>query len=407
MSHTPPTPNKNFVRRIISHYLKYDKENPFIFISGVLAFLGIATGVMVLMISMGIMNGTQKEFTKKLFVMNYPLTILPLEERAIDSTLIEKLQKDFPHLKLSPYYTTQVITKSDGSVQGSLLYGVDFKKEGEINSIFNLAKGESPSKFKVIMGEGLSYEMNTPKGKKVTLYFSEQQAIGFGTMPLQKRFIVDGVFKSGLKAYDKAIMYTSLEAFEKLLKRSKNNYDGIHIYTAHPMESIDSIVSTLPDNVTIEGWWQQNGNFFSAMEMEKKALFLVLLLIILVASLNIISSLLMTVMSRRSEIALMRTLGATKKEIQKIFFYLGLIIGTTGIVVGTFLGGLGIWILKTFDIISMPEDVYGTSRLPVDLTLHDFTFILCGTALIIVLSALYPARKASQTDPLTVLRNEA
>ena len=400
------TPNKKFVSHIIKHYLKYDKENPFIFISATLAFLGIAAGVMVLMLAMGIMNGTQKEFTKKLFVMNYPLTILPIEEDSVNDTLITSLSKEFPHLQFSPYYTTQVITKNDGAVQGSLLYGVDFEKESKINPIFEIAKGSSTSKFRVIMGEGLSFEMNAPIGEKVTFYFSEQQAIGFGTMPLQKRFFVDGVFKSGLKAYDKAIMYTSLEAFQKLLKRPKSSYDGLHIYTEKPLEEIEAIKSMLPQNVVIEGWWQQNGNFFAAMELEKKALFLVLMLIILVASLNIISSLLMTVMSRRSEIALMRTLGASKSEIKSIFFKLGLIIGTAGILAGSLLGALGIWVLKTFDIISMPADVYGTSKLPVDLTLSDFGLILLGTSIIILLSSLYPAKKASQTDPLTVLRNE-
>ncbi len=403
---TIPSSNKSFVRRIIKHYLKYDKENPFIFISAMLAFLGIATGVMVLMLAMGIMNGTQKEFTKKLFVMNYPLTVLPLEEEAIDDGLVKKLKNNFPQLRFSPYYTTQVISKKDGAVQGSLLYGVDYEKEAKINDIFKVAVGDSTSKFKIVIGEGLSFEMNAPKGEKVTLYFSEQQAIGFGTMPLQKRFKVDGVFKSGLKAYDKAIMYTSLEAFQKLLKRTPGTYDGLHIYTENPLDKIDAIKAILPQNVVIEGWWQQNGNFFAAMEMEKKALFLVLLLIILVASLNIISSLLMTVMSRRSEIALMRTLGATKQEIKAIFFKLGLIIGTAGIVAGTLFGSLGIWILKTFDIITMPEDVYGTSKLPVELTMTDFSFIIIGTSIIILLSALYPAKKASQTDPLTVLRNE-
>ena len=400
------TPNKKFTGRIIKHYLKYDKENPFIFISAMLAFLGIAIGVMVLMLSMGIMNGMQKSFTEKLFVMNYPLTILPIEENSVNDALIDTLAEKFPHLKFSPYYTTQVISKNDGAVQGSLLYGVDYKKESEINNVFKKSVGNTESKFKVVIGEGLSFEMNAPKGEKVTLYFSEQQAVGFGTMPLQKRFKVDGVFKSGLKAYDKAIMYTSLEAFEKLLKRTDGTYDGVHIYTKNPLDVIDSIRSVLPKNVVVEGWWQQNGNFFAAMAMEKKALFLVLLLIILVASLNIISSLLMTVMSRRSEIALMRTLGATKSEIKSIFFKLGLIIGAAGIVTGTLLGALGIWILTTFDIISMPEDVYGTSKLPIDLTFTDFSLIIIGTSIIILFSALYPAKKASQTDPLTVLRNE-
>jgi putative ABC transport system permease protein len=406
MRPTLPSSNKKFIRHIIKHYLKYDKENPFIFISALLAFLGISAGVMVLMIAMGIMNGTQKEFAKKLFVMNYPLTILPLEEEAVSDSLVNTLNEKFPYIKISPYYTTQVITKNEGAVQGSLLYGVDYEKEAAINDIFAEAKGTGESKFRVVMGEGLSFEMNTLIGEKVTLYFSEQQAVGFGTMPLQKRFIIDGVFKSGLKAYDKAIMYTSLEAFHKLLKRQEGYYDGLHLYTEKPFDEIDAIRAMLPENVVIEGWWQQNGNFFAAMEMEKKALFLVLLLIILVASLNIISSLLMTVMSRRPEIALMRTLGTTKAEIKSIFFKLGIIIGSAGIIAGTLLGALGIWVLKTFDIISMPEDVYGTSKLPVELTMSDFSFIIIGTSIIILLSALYPARKASQTDPLTVLRNE-
>jgi putative ABC transport system permease protein len=395
-----------FISKIIRHYLKYDRDNPFIFVSGLLAFLGVSAGVMVLMITMGIMNGTQQEFRERLSVMNYPLTIIPMDKNATDDSLILKLSKKFPNLKFSPYYITQVITKNSDFVQGGMLYGVDFNKEEELNPVFQKARGILKSKFKIVIGDSLADEMNAFDSDKVTLYFSEQQAIGFGTMPLQKRFIVDGVFDSGLQAYDKAILYTTLEAFEKLLKREEGVYDGIHIWAKEPIKEIEKIREVLPPNVVIEGWWQQNGSFFSAMEMEKKALFLVLLLIIVVASLNIISSLLMTVMSRRAEIALLRTLGATKKEIRTIFFRIGIIIGTSGIVFGTFLGLLGIWILKTFDIISLPEDVYGTSKLPVDLTLTDFSFIIVGTAIIIVLSSLYPAKKASQTDPLVVLRSE-
>ncbi|MEA3418858.1 MAG: ABC transporter permease [Campylobacterota bacterium] len=398
--------DRRFVRKIIRHYLKYDRENPFIFISALLAFLGIAAGVMVLMIAMGIMNGTQKEFKKRLFVMNYPLTLLPMDQDAVDDKLILRLKEQFPNLQFSPYYTTQVITKNEGSVQGSLLYGVNFEKESRINSVFAKVDSKLQSKFRVILGDSLSYEMNAFEGDKVTLYFSEQQAIGFGTMPLQKRFVIDGIFDSGLKAYDKAIMYTTLEAFEKLLKRKRGIYDGVHVFSKNPLKEIETIRNTLPETVLIEGWWQQNGSFFAAMEMEKKALFLVLLLIIIVASLNIISSLLMTVMSRRSEIALMRTLGATKAEIKAIFFRLGLIIGAGGIIAGTLLGLIGIWLLKTFDIISLPADVYGTSKLPVELTLSDFGLIIVGTTIIILFSSLYPAKKASETDPLTVLRNE-
>jgi len=398
--------SRPFIRTIISHYLKYDKENPFIFIAAILAFLGIAAGVMVLMLAMGIMNGTQKEFEKKLFVMNYPMTIVSFVPNTLNDNFIASLQSKFPELKFSPYYSTQVIGKNDTLVQGSLLYGVDFEKESSINSIFAASKSTADMPFKVVIGDGLASDMNIATGNKITLYFSEQQAIGFTTMPLQKRFMVDGVFKSGLKVYDKAIIYTTLEAFERLLDRKKGVYDGVHIYAKDPMKSIKNIEPLLPEGVVIEGWWQQNGNFFAAMEMEKKALFLVLLLIILVASLNIISSLLMTVMSRRNEIALMRTLGATKAEIRAIFFRLGLIIGVAGVITGTILGLAGKWVLQTFDIITLPEDVYGTTKLPIDMTFGDYGMIVLGTCIIILISSLYPAKKASETNPLTALRNE-
>jgi len=398
--------NKRFIHSIIKHYLRYDKENPFITVSAILAFLGIAAGVMVLMLAMGIMNGTQNEFIKRLTSMNYPLTIESFAPNGVNDELITSLQTQFPHLKFSPYYTTQVISKFDGAVQGIMLYGVDFDREKELNPIVAKAIGTTPNKFKIIIGKTLSSDMGIYAKDKLTLYFSEQQAVGFGTMPLQKRFIVDGVFDSGLQSYDKAIAYTTLEALQKLLKKEPGSYDGLHIYSAKPMEDIKTIEATLPEDTMIQGWWQQNGNFFSAMEMEKKALFLVLLLIILVASLNIISSLLMIIMSRRSEIALMRTLGATKEEIKSIFFKLGSIIGLAGIVTGTLLGVISIWALKTFDIITVPADVYGTSKLPIDLTLHDFVLIILGTVIIVLLSSIYPARKASKTDPLTVLRNE-
>jgi len=402
-----PSYSKRFIRNIVKHYLKYDKDNPFIFISAVMAFLGIAAGVMVMMIALGITNGIQKEFKERLFVMNYPLTVVSYSE-GIENTVVQKIQTHFPTLKLSPYYTTQVISKNEHGIQGSMVYGVDFAKEAAINTVFAKAvKGETnSSKYSVVIGDTLSIDMGAKVGEKLLLYFSEQQAVGFATMPLQKRFLIHSIFDSGLQAYDKGIIYTTHRALQSLLKRDKEKYDGIHIYSDKPMEMIDKIKAILPDDAGIEGWWQQNGNFFTAMEMEKKVYFLVLLFIILIASLNIISSLLMTVMSRRSEIALMRTLGATQREIRTIFYRLGLLIGSIGILSGTILGLLGMWALRTFDIITLPEDVYGSSKLPVDLSMSDFGLIILGASIIVMLSALYPAKKAASTDPLNILRNE-
>jgi putative ABC transport system permease protein len=406
--------NSAFVNKIIKHYLKYDKDNPFIFISSIMAFLSIAVGIAVLMIAMGMMNGTENEFKKRLFQMDYPLTLIPLGQNITNDELTSKLSAKFPTLKFSPYYRTQIITKSGSNIKGSMLYGVDFEKEEKLNEIFQKAYKDSlltKSKFKIIAGKKLVEEMFVKKGDKLTLYFSEMQAIGFGSMPLQKRFTVDSTYSSGISTYDDFIIYTTHEAFQKILKRTVSVYDGIHIYSDNAMEDIDKINAFLKkegyeNRVRIIGWWERHANFFAAMEMEKNALFLALLLIIIVASLNIISSLLMTVMSRRPEIALMKTLGATNSEIKNIFLKLGAIIGVGGIIGGTILGFFSIWVLTTFDIITLSADVYGFSKLPIDLTTTDFFSIIIGAVIIVLASSRYPAKKAASTDPLIVLRNE-
>jgi putative ABC transport system permease protein len=379
-----------------------------------MAFLSIAVGIAVLMIAMGMMNGTENEFKKRLFQMDYPLTLIPLGQNITNDELTSKLSAKFPTLKFSPYYRTQIITKSGSNIKGSMLYGVDFEKEEKLNEIFQKAYKDSlltKSKFKIIAGKKLVEEMLVKKGDKLTLYFSEMQAIGFGSMPLQKRFTVDSTYSSGISTYDDFIIYTTHEAFQKILKRTVSVYDGIHIYSDNAMEDIDKINAFLKkegyeNRVRIIGWWEQHANFFAAMEMEKNALFLALLLIIIVASLNIISSLLMTVMSRRPEIALMKTLGATNSEIKNIFLKLGAIIGVGGIIGGTILGFFSIWVLTTFDIITLSADVYGFSKLPIDLTTTDFFSIIIGAVIIVLASSRYPAKKAASTDPLIVLRNE-
>jgi len=406
--------NKSFINKIIKHYLKYDRDNPFIFISSLLAFFGIATGVMVLMLAMGMMHGTQKEWQKSLFVMNYPLTIIPLNYQATNDELVKKLSHEFPQLQFSPFYQTGVFSKSNMGIEGFMLYGVDFKKEMQINPVLKKAEENAlnnQSKFRLFVGKAFLEKTFMEKGQKLTLNFSNQQAIGFGSMPIQKRFVIDATFDSGLNKYDEKILYTTHQAFHKILKYPQGVYDGIHIYSKNALKDIDKINTFLKKigedkNLRIQGWWEQNASLFAAMEMEKEALFLVLLLIILIASLNIISSLLMTVMSRRAEVALMKTLGATSAEIQSIFFKLGAIIGVSGIVVGTILGFIGIWVLTTFPIISLPKEVYGFSNLPIDLTTTDFFSIIIGAFIIVLASSIYPAKKASSTNPLTVLRNE-
>ncbi len=183
-------------------------------------------------------------------------------------------------------------------------------------------------------------------------------------------------------------------------------YDGIHIFSKKPFDDIKRVRDGLPAGTVAIGWWEQNGNFFSALALEKRALFIVLMLIILVASLNIISSLLMTVMNRRQEIALLLALGASKSEIKRSFFYQGLVIGGGGIIFGLVLGFLGLFLLGNFNIIDLPADVYGSSKLPLELSTIDLVLIVVGAVFIVAISSYYPAKKATEINVLQTLRNE-
>ena len=399
--------NKSLVTYLVKKYLRFDKSQPFISISAILAFLGVSIGLMVLIIAMAVMNGSAKEFKTKISTMSYPMTILPRGDQKVDRYSLSALEEKFPNYIFSPYISSQVILKKGDKMDGGMIFGVNFEKESRINYIIKEAMVDKEvSRFEIITGKGISDNYLLELNDKVTLIFTQSQPSGFSLIPIMKRFKYKGYFTSGMQAYDQAYLYTDIEALSKVLKMDKGVYDGIHVSSANPLQDIEEIKAFLPQYLGVVGWWQQNGNLFSAMEMEKKALFVVLMLIILVASLNIISSLLMTVMNRRREIALLLSLGASKDEIKKAFFTLGSVIGGAGILFGTFLGFLGMFLLTRFDIISLPADVYGTSKLPLDLSTYDFVSIMIGAIVIVLLSSFYPAKKATDIDVLSTLRNE-
>ena len=398
---------KSIVSYLVKRFLRFDKDQPFIFISALLAFIGITLGVMVLLIAMALMNGFDKEFKDKLTVMNYPLTILPKFYGAVNSNLLIDLEEKFPYLHFSPYVQSSVMARSGSKLEGGYLFGVNFEDEAKVNSVLSKAiLGHTFKKFDVLIGKSLQETFHLSTNDKLMYIFTNVEPGGLSVTPKIKRFKIQSVFDSGLSAYDKAYSYTTLTAMQAIEHIASNQYDGIHIFSKSPRTDMEKIKEELPVSVTIKGWWEDNVNFFAALKMEKTSLFIVLMLIILIASINIISSLLMTVMNRRGEIALLLSLGATTSEIKKVFLYLGIVIGIAGILAGIILGLSGIWVLGTFDIVSLPKDVYPTARLHLDLTIHDFSLIVFGAFGIIIASSYYPAKKASEVDILTVLRNE-
>jgi putative ABC transport system permease protein len=196
-------------------------------------------GVATLMIAMGIMNGMDREFEKKLKVMNYPITVYSSLTQ-VDKPLLQKLEKKFPNFKFSPYIETSAIIQKNG-LNGVLLYGVDFKKEAKINYIFKKAiKGiKKVSLFDVVVGKRIFEDTGMYKGEKVIMIFSKLSPFGFGISPVMKKVKVISYFNSGLVAYDKGIAYMNIEGLKRILHQ--NYYSGIHIWTPNPFKDIEKI----------------------------------------------------------------------------------------------------------------------------------------------------------------------
>ncbi|HRF57399.1 MAG TPA: ABC transporter permease, partial [Campylobacterales bacterium] len=296
--------NKKLVRFIVSKYLRFDPSQPFISITAALAFVGVGLGVFVLIVAMAIMNGFDKEFEKKLFTMNYPITLYSKHGHDVSKEFVGELQKNYPEFKFSPFLRASAIAKKGDNMEGVVVFGVESALEKPINSVVaDALKGDGLAPFEALVGEKLKDEFDLLKGDKLTIIFAEGEPQGLGITPMMKRFSVDKSFSSGLLAYDKGYVYVNAKDLAVVLAKEEGVYDGVHIYAKEPLKDIKTIAAKLPDEYALVGWWQQNGNFFAALALEKRALFVVLMLIILVASLNIVSSLLMTVMSRRKEIA--------------------------------------------------------------------------------------------------------
>ncbi len=400
--------NRKLIFFFVKRYLRFDREQPFISLSAFLAFLGISLGVMVLIVAMSIMNGFDKELQRKLSIMNYPLTVVSYTSSFVEKSVVEELQKEFPDYIFSPYLVSNIITKYGRDMNGGFLFGVDFEEERKLNSVIEeaLQNSDEIGKFSVIVGNKMYEKLFLSRGTKFTYIFTESDPSGIVSTPKIKRFTIASTFQSGLSSYDEAYNYTTIEGLQKVLGVKENQYHGIHISTPNPEEDILKISKALPDGYRLVGWWEQNGNLFSALQLEKRALFIVLMLIILIASVNIISSLLMTVMNRRSEIALLISMGTTEKEVKRIFLYLGVVIGIAGILSGVGLGFVTLFVLENFEIISLPADIYGSSTLPLELSSTDFFSIIIGAFVIVILSALYPANRAGNIDIVKVLKNE-
>jgi lipoprotein-releasing system permease protein len=399
-------------------YLRSRQKHAFISFITLLSMAGVTVGVMALIIVIAVMSGAETYFKSQILGVEAHVILRRHGGEIADYRNISRqLETQQGVTSADPFIHTQVMLRSASTMSGAVLRGVDPASAG--TAIKGYSREELHSKLRVetsdsaevsvpgiILGRELAMNLGVSEGAVVYIISPRGMMSPVGHIPGMKRFEVTGIFSSGFYEYDATLAYIHLETAQNLL-RIGDAVTGIgvritDIYHADRMSAAIGEDFGFPYWTT--DWMQLNRNFFSALQLEKKAMFIILTLIILVAAFNIASSLIMMVLSKTKDIAILKAMGATDKSIRRIFVYKGLVIGLVGTVLGVILGVLGCYILKNYQFIELPGDVYYFTTLPVQLRYLDVFLIVVAAVGICFVSTLYPAYKASRLDPVEALR---
>lgn len=402
-------------------YTRAKQKNHYVSFISLASMLGVAVGVLALITVLSVMNGFEKELRERILGMVPHATIYGAQGGLLNwQSLQKQVVKEPAVMGVAPFIEGQGMLNQAGFVQGVAVQGILPEYEKQVSKIASKAiagtfAGLRAGSFGIVLGKELAANLGVSLGDKVTLVIPEASVTPAGVMPRFKRFTLVGIFKVGYQ-YDSSLAYIHLEDAAKLFLKGEG-ISGLHLrfkdLYAAPRLAI-SIAKTLPGTFVVSDWTREHGNYFEAVKLEKTMMFLMLLLIIAVAAFNIVSTLVMVVNDKKSEIAILRTLGATPRFIMKVFMVQGSLIGLVGTLLGT-IGGvllalnvtkLVAAIERTFHVQFLSSDVYYISFLPSDLHLRD-VLVICATSLAITFFAtIYPAWRASRLQPAEALRYE-
>jgi len=402
-------------------YLRAKRRNHFIsFISGI-SMIGLTLGVMVLIIVLSVMNGFDREMRTRILGMVPHATIsLPGELTNVEEIREKALQHPMV-LGASAYIETQGMVVGNDRTRGALLSGVEPSTVSSVSILPNhLISGSiealEQQSFGVIIGDSLSKLLGVDIDDKITVIVPEMSVNIASIQPRFKRFTVVGIFKVGAEL-DSSLVITHVKDLGKLMLYG-GAVDGVQLKTTDLFQSRQialEIGRELPGRYFVSDWTRTQGNLFQAIQLEKRLVGLLLFMIIAVAVFNIVSSLVMLVTDKQGEIAVLRTLGATSRQVLGVFMVQGTAIGIIGIGVGVLLGVIGAltiadiisWVETTFGIQFLNSSVYFISYIPSELKWNDVIIISSATFVISVISTIYPAWKASRISPAEVLRYES
>jgi len=397
-------------------YLRTKKKQKGISVNTLISIAGVALGVMALIIVLSIMNGFQEDLVKKIVGVNAHIVVLRYDGGMKNEEAIrEKINKVKGIRHLSPFVYGQAMLAFRGQAHGVVVRGINPELEIKTADVLENIKEGSLDNLKknigvpgIIIGRELSRKLGVLVGDKINMILPIGDVGPLGMIPKVRKFRVVGIFVAGMYEYDSSLVYINIKEAQDFFK-FHTDVTGIEIKVdnIYKTEEISmKIENILPPPHYTKDWKQLNTNLFSALKLEKIGMFIILILIVLVASFNIASNLVMMVIEKSREIAILKTIGATNRGILSIFIMYGLIIGIVGIATGLAGGYVVCDLLKTYKFISLPADVYYLSYLPIKMNLTDFIIIPIAAILITLVATIYPSWQAARLNPVEPLRYE-
>ncbi|QWR76899.1 lipoprotein-releasing ABC transporter permease subunit [Candidatus Magnetomonas plexicatena] len=397
---------------IALRYLKSKKKHKSVSFNTIISVGGVALGVMALIIVLSVMSGFHEDLQRKILGVNTHLLVLSHEGKIPDYEELAAKIKKFPHVEATaPFVLGQVMVSQGKRAQGVYMRGVSPEHEKNVTDLKKYIKNGSLEALNktedgIVIGVELAGNLGVTDGDYVNIISPVGEIGPLGMVPKARKFKVVAIFEIGMYEYDSSLTITNMAAAQKFFGMG-DTASGVQvklddIYKASEVR--ETLNTALGFPYRARDWMQMNRNLFSALKLEKFAMFVILTLIVIVAAFNIISTLIMNVMEKEREISILKAMGATNSGIMAIFMIQGFLVGLTGTLIGVTGGAITCYLLDSYELIKLPPDVYYLSHLPVKWKLSDFVLVSVSALTISFLSTIYPAYQAAKLDPIEPLR---